>query len=563
MNGPVGRARTAGRPAVVAALAAIVVLAAAVAAGLGSALGLRGGSAAPPVPTFEDQTESAGLGDFTYDGELEYSVGAGVGVLDCNDDARPDLYLAGGGAGPAGLFRNDSGRGGPIRFVRVSHPETDLTAVTGAYPIDVDGDRVVDIAVLRIGGNVVLRGLGDCRFERANEAWNLDGGTLDTMAFSATWERDGAWPTIAFGNYQDQHITDPGRWCQPNILVRPAAITATGWGPPEPLTPAWCTLSLLFSSWDGSGRMDLRVSNDRAYYPQDAGQEQLWRIAPGEPPRLYTAEDGWGRVQVEGMGIASHDLTGDGLPEVYLTSQAANHLMTLASGASRPTYADIGLQRGTNLPHPVIGEDTAFPSTAWHPEFADVNNDGLVDLYVSKGNVSQQPDYAMADPSHLLIGQADGTFVEATEAAGLVRFDRGRGAALVDLDLDGRLDLVESFFRAPVRVWWNAGATGSGGSTSHWLGLRLRDDGPNADAIGAWIEVEAGGATQRREVTIGGGHAGGQLGWIHFGLGADAAATVRVRWPDGSVTGPLEIGADQLGFIDRATGAFAQWTSGS
>ena len=37
--------------------------------------------------------------------------------------------------------------------------------------------------------------------------------------------------------------------------------------------------------------------------------------------------------------------------------------------------------------------------------------------------------------------------------------------------------------------------------------------------IGAWIEVTVGETTLRREVTVGGGHAGGQLGWIHFGLG--------------------------------------------
>ena len=47
------------------------------------------------------------------------------------------------------------------------------------------------------------------------------------------------------------------------------------------------------------------------------------------------------------------------------------------------------------------------------------------------------------DPSNLLIGQPDGTFVEGAEAAGLVDFEKARGAALVDLNLDGMLDLVK------------------------------------------------------------------------------------------------------------------------
>src|SRR4029079_9466062 len=125
-------------------------------------------------------------------------------------------------------------------------------------------------------------------------------------------------------------------------------------------------------------------------------------------------------------------------------------------------------------PHPVAGDDTAFPSTAWHPEFADVNNDGVIDLYVSKGNVSQQPDYAKRDPSNLLLGNPDGTFEEATQAAGLISFERGRGAALVDFNLDGRLDLVESFYGAPTLVWRNDGPSDGSTAPAHWLARPLR-----------------------------------------------------------------------------------------
>ena len=98
-----------------------------------------------------------------------------------------------------------------------------------------------------------------------------------------------------------------------------------------------------------------------------------------------------------------------------------------------------------------------MPSTAWHAQFEDVNNDGLIDLFIAKGNVTDQPDYARRDPSNLLLGQPDGTFREAADAAGILTFDRGRGAALVDLSLDGLLDIVEVNYGAPVRIWRNVG----------------------------------------------------------------------------------------------------------
>jgi len=513
-------------------------------------------------PAFIDETASSGL-SFTYGGPFDNAVGGGVAVLDCDGDGRPDLYLA-GGAGPAALFHNDSLAGGSLRFTRVSDPATDLTEVNGAYPIDIDGDAYTDLVVVRNGGNVVLRGLGNCRFARANETLHLDGGKSHTEAFSAMWEPGASLPTLAFGNYVDPAIKDATRWCETNELVRPVA-GSTVFGPPEQLTPSYCTLSMLFSDWDGSGRMDLRVSNDEAYYGLSDGGEQLWRMEPGKPPRLYTAADGWVLVRIQGMGIASYDLTGDGLPEVYLTSQASSRLQTLTAGASQPIYRDIGMKRGVDVSLPYAG-DTQLPSTAWHPEFQDVNNDGFIDLFVSKGNVSSQAEYAKQDPSNLLLGQADGTFREVGAEAGIMTFDRGRGAALADFNLDGRLDLVESFYGAPVRVWRNAGPLESSGSgpdgTARWLELRVHEAGPNVDAIGAVVEVQVGDLTYRRELTIGGGHVGGQLTWIHFGLGPSKDARVRVTWPGGEAGPWMSAAADTFGVIERGAGSIAPWHPG-
>ena len=509
-------------------------------------------------PRFVEETSSAGI-DHTYDGGFEYAVGGGVAVLDCDGDGKPDLYIA-GGSGVAALYRNDSPIGGTLRFTHVRDPVTDLARVNGAYPIDIDGDGITDLVVLRNDGNVLLRGLGGCRFERANERWGFDGGSSATTAFSATWEAGATLPTLAFGRYINPASNDPHHLCFDNELVRPAT-TGVGFGRPMPLTPSWCALSMLFSDWNRSGRMDLRVSNDEHYYLPTEGQEQLWRIPPNTAPSLYTADDGWVNVQVQGMGIASYDLTGDGYPEVFLTSQADNRLQTLAAGPAHPTYRDIGLRRGTNAAQPFTGGD-ARPSTAWHDEFADVNNDGFVDLFIAKGNVTNQIEYAQKDPSDLLLGQQDGTFREAAGAAGIVTFDRGRGAALADFNLDGMLDLIQVNYGAPVRIWRNVG-TGDASrphAMGNWLAVSVGQSGPNANAIGAWVEVRVGGRVARRELTIGGGHAGGQLGWIHFGLGNAPTADVRVLWPGGE-TGPwVPVPANEFRVMTRGVAEAHKWS---
>jgi hypothetical protein len=449
-----------------------------------------------------------------------------------------------------------------LKFGQIPDPVTDLTEVTGAYPLDIDGDGLTDLAILRIGPNVLLRGLGNCAFAPANAEWELDGGDARTTAFSATWEGSATWPTLAFGNYLNES-EDVEPLCYDNELVRPNA-AQDGFAAGAPLTPSWCALSMLFSDWDRSGRRDLRVSNDRHYYRHIGdGQEQLWRIADGEQPRLWTQAEGWQPIQVWGMGIASQDLTGDGLPEIYLTSQGDNKLQTLTDGSAAPRYRDIAVERGVAATRPFAG-DVDLLSTAWHAEFEDVNNDGLMDLFVSKGNVEEQPDYAMRDPSNLLIGQLDGTFTEGAEAAGIVSFSLARGAALADLNLDGMLDLIVVNRRENVKLWRSVGSgtADSPEPMGNWLALDLRQSGSNRNAIGAWIEVRVDDRTIWREVTVGGGHGGGQLGWIHIGIGAADGADVTVHWPQGEVGPTMTLGANQFYEVDRGTTEANPWAPG-
>ena len=468
---------------------------------------------------------AAGAGvSHVYTGDWEYFVGGGGATFDCDHDGDSDLFVA-GGAGPSSLFRNTTS--GALAFERIDAPSLQVDAVTGAYPLDINADGVMDLVVLRVGENVLLRGRGDCTFEFANAEFGFDGGDDWTTAFSATWENDNRLPTLAFGNYIDRDDPDgPFNACDDNMLLRPAGPAASRYA--EPITlRGHCTLPMLFTDWDRSGRASLRVSNDRHYYVRD-GEEQLWRM--DALPRLYGREDGWQQLRIFGMGIASYDVTGDGYPEYLLTSMADNKLRTLKEGVDGPAYADLAYKRGVtaHVPHAGDGER---PSTAWHPEFGDVDNDGFIDLFIAKGNVEAMPDAAAHDPNNLLMGSAGGRFVERSVEAQVASMAKGRGASLVDLDRDGRLDLVVVNRGSPVEVFHNRSET-----TGNWLQVRLEQSGPNRNGIGAWIEVSDGARTWRREVTVGGGHASGANGWIHFGLGVAEAERITVHWPHGHAT---------------------------
>ena len=476
----------------------------------------------PALPTFTEETATSGI-TTAYQGDWEFMVGGGAATFDCSGDGFPDLFLS-GGTDPAAIYLNQSTVGGTLAFEKTD--AITLTGVTGAYPLDIDSDGILDLVVLRVGENILLRGTGNCAFEPANAAWSFDGGDAWSTAFAAIWERGQTWPTLAIGNYLDRFETAfPWGSCTDNWLHRPGV---SGFAPPLPLTPSFCALSMIFTDWNRSGQPSLRVSNDREYYK--GGQEQLWHLDPGQPPKLFTDTEGWKRLRIWGMGIASADINLDGYPDYYLTSMADNKLQSLvmpAEGPPKPVFADIAFSLGLTAHRPYTGDDLK-PSTGWHAQFADVNNDGRTDLFVAKGNVAKMPDFAEKDPNNLMLQGEDGKFVEVGDKAGVASFKISRGAQVVDFNLDGQLDLVVVNRWEPAQIWRSTGRL-----EGAWVEVRLVQDGANRDAIGAVIEVKRGDKVERHEVTSGGGHMSGSVGWLHFGLGQADVAELRVIWPDG------------------------------
>ena len=267
------------------------------------------------VPLFEDLSNN--LPQHSYSGEWNHFVGGGVAVMDCNNDALPDIFAA-GGTSPSKLFVNEAN----FKFSQKHIPE--ITGSTGAYPIDINADGYMDLFVLQLGPNILLKGGPDCSFSDATEEFNIPDTSQWSTAFTAWWQNDGL-PFMAVGNYVD--LNDPkGPFfaCDTHQILEPKGNIYKS----NKLEPGFCSLSMLTAK-DASGEMRLRISNDRQYYVRN-GYEQMWDLSD---QRFLTEADGWDKFSIWGMGIASRDITGDGRDEVVLTSMG-DQLLRLANSVT-------------------------------------------------------------------------------------------------------------------------------------------------------------------------------------------------------------------------------------
>lgn len=505
------------------------------------------------VPLYREQALAAGI-KHRYEGPWEYFVGGGVSSFDCNQDRQPELYIA-GGKNKASLFINQSKVAGELRFKAAQNSVLNVTGVLGSYPINIDNDAYMDLVVLRAGENLVFQGAQNCSFKAANAKWKFNGGSAWTTSFSATFEDDNTYPTIAIGNYVDRSAPgSPWGTCHDNELHRPAPGQIPDYENSQPLSPGYCALSMVFTDWNKSGSDALRVTNDRHYYR--GGQEQLWRLNSGRYPRLFGPSDGWEPLIIWGMGIAESDLNADGYPEYALTSMGDTKLQFLdlqqAIEEDRPHYDDMAWTRGATAHRPYTGDDPK-PSTGWHAQFEDVNNDANLDLFIAKGNVENMADFASYDPDNLLLGSANGQFSEQGLAAGIALNRRGRGASVIDLNSDGLLDLVVVNRNDNVSVFRHSGMASAHGSRpgGNWLKVELQQKGTNRHAIGARLSIKTGNKVQTRRIHAGAGHASGNAGFVHVGLGVAERATLRVQWPDGQWSAPFKLFANHHVVVER------------
>jgi hypothetical protein len=290
-------------------------------------------------------------------------------------------------------------------------------------------------------------------------------------------------------------------------------------------------MSVGVGDFDADGRDDLFVSNDGV-------PNFLFRNVDGkrfEETALLAgvALPGFGRP-VSSMGVAVEDVSGDGRPDI---------LVTALKGETFPLYVNDGAMMFHDGTHQLRLAGPTSQRSGWGVALADLDNDGRADIATANSHVNDRIDQFEAssykEANTVLLNRGKG-FEDVTSQAGEA-FGRSiaahRGLIAVDLDNDGRLDLVTTSLGGPVEVWRNGGPVG------HWLRIVLRGRASNRDGLGAIVSVNG----RRLAMTSAVGYASSVLQGVHVGLGtASTAPRIEVRWPSGRMQAVEAAGVDRI-----------------
>ena len=449
-------------------------------------------------------------------------MSGGAGWLDYDRDGDPDLYLVQGGdlkggSGPSNrLLRNDGDR-----FV-------DVTEASGAgengygmgvIVADLDGDGFPDLYVTNVGSDRMFRNRGDGTFEALRDTTTADG--WGTSGAAVDVDSDGdldlyvvryvQWsPAVeleCFGVGGARDYCHPSRYQAPasDVLLRnDGGFTFTDVSADVGLRTTFGNgLGVVVGDFTGNGARDVYVANDGM-------PNQLWEWRRGRLDDVAIergcAVSGMGIAEA-GMGVTAGDVSGDGLPDLFLTHLAreTNTLYRLTEDACRDETG----RRGLGAP------SLAF--TGFGTGFADFDHDGALDAWVANGRVGRESladDRPFAEPDHVYRGSDEGIFslLPGDESGVGATPDTSRAAAFADSDLDGDVDVLTVENDGPARLYQNRANAGS------WL--RARIELPSgAPALGAKLVLRAGGRDRTRWLERAYGYLSSHEPVVHFGLG--------------------------------------------
>jgi len=530
------------------------------------------------LPVFSDVTHESGInfqytfGDDSYENIME-SSGAGISILDYDLDGNYDIYLLNGTylegiSDPVGknnaratnkLYRNNGNGTFTDVTVKSGLVNTQWSMAAGVYDFDFDGDP--DIYLANYGPNVFYLNNGDGTFTDITSKLGLAGPA--TLNGFPKWS-----VSIGFIDYNRDHLTDilVGNFLafdpairsspDPSVMPHPADykgqatmlyrqnkngtfsdVTADA----GLLYPESKCMGLTISDLDGDSDLDIFQSNDH--------QPNFLFFNEGERFREAGILNGVA-VNSEGSATGSMhgtlgDVNGDGFMDILVTDLEYG---SLYQNTGPGMFKDVTITSGIAAHFKGKG--------GWAAALSDFDNDGDLDIFSANGTAEE----LILQPPLLLENTGKGRFTNSPTLWGdyFTGKHSGRGAAVVDFDNDGDLDIIIS------HVDPGSSATLLKNSTdrkNHWLGLHLLSPEDGSCTIGAEITLISGDLKLTRIHQPSTGYLSYSDPRIHFGLGSHQQIDkIKVNWPDGTEENITNITGDKYLAIEKGKGIVQIYT---
>jgi hypothetical protein len=526
---------------------------------------------------FRDMTKQAGILFKHNSGAfgkkyLPETMGSGVCVLDYDNDGWQDILFVNsmdwpGHKGAAksypALYHND--KDGTFTDVTREAGLAMESYGLGCAVADYDNDGFEDIYITTVGSNHLFHNLGNGKFADVTVKAGVADPGFSTSAVWFDYDNDGKLDLfvthyIDWSIAKDQYCTLDNKnksYCTPQTYKGESSTLFhnRGDGTFENVTkraglhdPTSKSLGVAMLDYDNDGWMDLFVANDtepnKLYHNNHNGTFTDVAVQVG------VAFSESGRVRA-GMGVDAGDYDGSGWQSLVI-GNFTNESMSLYRNDGSGLFVDEEISSGIR--------QMSLQALTFGCFFFDYDLDGRLDIFAANGHVSDdisvvQPTLKYAQPAILFHNSGNRKFEDASAKVGPAMQQPvvGRGAAYLDYDNDGDLDLVITANNGPARLLRN-----ENGNQNDMLRVKLVGTRSNRDGIGARVTVTTSSGTRLfRMVKTGSSYASQSELPLTFGLGTPQAGRtvgLEIVWPSGQKDSLSKIGANQLITVKEGSG---------